>query len=96
MQEGGWLVAGTDPMDGIADITTQCTEGDPEYTDVYHEVYKLQAFHRSAHWDEVVDMVEKNNRQSSLATSAEDCAPLVSEVYRTHHTNSSRFRSLSR
>ena len=59
MQEGGWLVAGTDPMDGIADISTQCTEGDPEYTDVYHEVYKLEAFHRSGHWDEVVDMVEK-------------------------------------
>ena len=59
MQEGGWLVAGTDPMDGIADISTQCTEGDPEYTDVYHEVYRLQAFHRSGHWHEVVDMVEK-------------------------------------
>ena len=59
MQEGGWLVAGTDPMDGIADISTQCTEGDPEYTDVYHEVYKLEAFHRSGHWHEVVDMVEK-------------------------------------
>lgn len=59
MQKGGWLVAGTDPMDGIADISAQCTEGDSEYTDVYHEVYKLQAFHRSGHWHEVVDMVEK-------------------------------------
>ena len=59
MQEGGWLVADTDPMDGIADISTQCTEGDPEYTNVYHEVYKLEAFHRSGHWHEVVDMVEK-------------------------------------
>ena len=59
MQEGGWIVAGTDPMDGIADIAMQCTEGDPEYTDVYHAVYKLQAFHRSGHWSEVVDMVEK-------------------------------------
>ena len=59
MQEGGWIVAGTDPMDGIADISTQCTEGDPEYTDVYHEVYQLQAFHRSGHWHEVVDMVGK-------------------------------------
>lgn len=59
MQEGGWLVSGTDPIDGIADITTQCTEGDPEYTDVYHAVYKLEAFHRSGHWPEVVDMVEK-------------------------------------
>ena len=59
MQEGGWLVAGSDPMDGIADISAQCTEGDPEYTDVYHEVYKLEAFHRSGHWHEVVDMVAK-------------------------------------
>ncbi|MBI1924225.1 phytanoyl-CoA dioxygenase family protein [Candidatus Poribacteria bacterium] len=56
---GGWLVAGTDAMDGIADISRQCTEGDIEYTDVYHEVYKLEAFHRSAHWPEVMDMMEK-------------------------------------
>ena len=27
--EAGWLVAGTDPMEGIARIGTQCTEGDP-------------------------------------------------------------------
>ena len=59
MQEGGWLVAGTDPIDGIADISNQCTEGDIEYTEVYHEVYKLEAFHRSGHWHEVVNMVEK-------------------------------------
>ena len=58
---GGRLArrGGTDPMDGIADISTQCTEGDPEYTSVYHEVYKLEAFHRSGHWPEVVDMVGK-------------------------------------
>ena len=50
MQKGGWLIAGTDPMDGIADISRQCTEGDMGYTEVYHEIYKLEAFHRSAHW----------------------------------------------
>ncbi len=59
IQEGGWLVAGTDPMDGIADISRQCTEGDMGYTDVYHEVYKLEAFHRAGHWPEVLDMMEK-------------------------------------
>ena len=59
IQEGGWLVAGTDPMDGIADISRQCTEGNVEYTDVYHEVYKLEAFHRAGHWPEVLDMMEK-------------------------------------
>lgn len=59
IQAGGWLVAGTDPMDGIADISRQCTEGDLEYPKVYHEVYKLEAFHRSGHWPEVLDMMEK-------------------------------------
>ena len=54
-----WLVEGTDPIDGIADISKQCTEGDPEYTDVYHEVYKLEAFHRIAHEPEVINLLEK-------------------------------------
>lgn len=49
MQHGGWLVAGTDPMDGIANPAARSTEGDPEYTDVYHEVYKLQQFHEIGH-----------------------------------------------
>ncbi len=59
LQKGSWLVAGTDPIEGIANISAQCTEGDPEYTAVYHEIYKLELFHRSGHWPEVVDMVEK-------------------------------------
>ena len=59
MQKGGWLIAGTDPVDGIANIAAQCTEGDVAYTDVYHEVYKIEAFHRSAHWPEVTDMIAK-------------------------------------
>ncbi len=58
MQQGGWIVAGSDPVDGIANISAQCTEGDLAYTDVYHEVYKLEAFHRSAHSPEVLAMVE--------------------------------------
>ena len=28
VQEAGWLIAGTDPSAGIADIDKQCTEGD--------------------------------------------------------------------
>ena len=59
IQEGGWLVPGTDPIDGIADPSKACTEGDLGYTDVYHEVYKLQAFHQSGHWREVLDVLEK-------------------------------------
>jgi hypothetical protein len=59
IQQGGWLVPGTDPLEGIARVSAQCTEGDVAYTDVYHEVYKLEAFHRSAHWPEVTEMVAK-------------------------------------
>ena len=59
MMEGGWLVAGTDPVDGIADITKQCTEGDVEYTNVYRHVQAVESFHRSGHWPEVVSMIEK-------------------------------------
>lgn len=58
IQQGGWLVAGTDPMDGIANVAAQCTEGDLGYTDVYHKVYALESFHRSAHWPEVLNMME--------------------------------------
>ena len=57
MQEGGWLVTGTDPLDGIADPAARSTEGDLEYTDVYHKVYKLQAFHEIAHCSEVLDLL---------------------------------------
>ena len=57
--ERGWLVPGTDVMDGIADISTRCTEGDKEYTDVYRRVYSLESFHRSGHWTEVMAMMEK-------------------------------------
>lgn len=56
---GGWLIEGTDPMAGIADVTKQCTEPDIEYPAVYHEMYKLESFHRAGHWPEVMQMMEK-------------------------------------
>ena len=59
IQEVGWLLADTDPVDGITDISKQCTEGDLEYTAGYSQVYKLEAFHRAAHWPEVTEMIER-------------------------------------
>ena len=59
LQEHGWLQAGTDPLDGIAVVEAQCTEGDVNYTDVYHEVYRLQEFHRSGHWPVILDAMGK-------------------------------------
>ena len=59
LMEAGWLVAGTDPMDGIARIDAQCTEGDPEYAEIYHRVYSLEAFHQAGHWPEVLAVMEQ-------------------------------------
>jgi hypothetical protein len=59
IQDVGWLLPDTDPVDGIADISQQCTEGDLKYTDGYSQVYKLEAFHRAAHWPEVTEMIER-------------------------------------
>ena len=56
IQRVGWLVAGADPMDGIADMNMRYTEGDNEYSAGYAEVYKLENFHRSAHWAEFTNM----------------------------------------
>jgi len=59
LMEGGWLQPGTDPMDAIYRPGAQCTEGDLEYTDVYHQMYKLESFHRSGHWPEVLSLIGK-------------------------------------
>ena len=59
IRDGEWLEAGTELVDGIADPAKRCTEGDPEYTDVYHEVYKIQAFHEAAHQETVLNQMEK-------------------------------------
>lgn len=59
IQDVGWLIAGTDPMDGIADINMRYTEGDNEYSAGYAQVYRIENFHRSAHWPEFLDIVEK-------------------------------------
>lgn len=59
LMEGGWLVEGMEPMEGIARIEAQCTEGDPEYTEVYHQMYRLESLHRSGHWPEVLAVMEQ-------------------------------------
>jgi len=58
MQSGGWLVQGTDPVNGIANIDARSTEGDVGYTDVYHQVYRLQLFHEMAHSPELMEVLE--------------------------------------
>jgi hypothetical protein len=59
LQAGGWLVPGTDPEDGIAALNARCTEGDVEYPAVYHQVYRLESFHRAGHCPEVLQLLAK-------------------------------------
>lgn len=59
IQQIGWLIAGTDPMAGIADVNMRYTEGDNEYSAGYAEVYKNENFHRAGHWPEYLEVIEK-------------------------------------
>lgn len=59
MAAGGWLAPGTEPIAGIANPAARCTEGDLSYVDVYHQVYRLESFHRAAHWPAVLDVLAK-------------------------------------
>jgi ectoine hydroxylase-related dioxygenase (phytanoyl-CoA dioxygenase family) len=65
--DSGWLVAGTDPMDGIADPARRCTEGDLEYNEVYHRIYRLESFHRLPHESELTSVVERIMGRPAIA-----------------------------
>ena len=93
VQEAGWLIAGTDSA-GIADIDKQCTEGDRAYSDGYGRAYRLESFHRSAHWPEVMDMIEKIVGKP-IMPHPQKVLHLVSAVYRPHDAHSSGLCALS-
>jgi ectoine hydroxylase-related dioxygenase (phytanoyl-CoA dioxygenase family) len=57
--DGGWLQAGSDPIDGIAEVARKCAEGDPEYLAVYRGVQRLEAFHRMAHHPTILAVMER-------------------------------------
>ncbi len=85
MQAGGWLVQGTDPVDGIANSDARSTEGDAEYTDVYHQVYRLQAFHEIAHSPKVIDLLERV-RQCPMIPQPQKVARLWFPKFTEHTT----------
>ena len=77
IQQIGWLVADTDPMDGIADISMRYTEGDNEYSAGYAEVYKIENFHRSGALARIPGHRREDGRPGDHAASAEDRPHLV-------------------
>lgn len=56
---GGWLEPNTDLDEGIAALEARCTEGDVEYREVYHQIYRLESFHRIAHCPQVMELLAK-------------------------------------
>ena len=59
LRDGGWLQPGTNLIDGIADVSKKCAEGDPEYIPVYHKVQRLEAFHRMGHAPSILALMER-------------------------------------
>lgn len=58
-REGGWLQTRTNLAEGIVNLSRKCTEGDLEYTKVYHEIYKLESFHQAGHWPIILETLKK-------------------------------------
>ena len=58
MHECGWIALGSELADGVAALDRRCAEGDPEYQATYHQVYRLESFHRAGHAAEVVGLLE--------------------------------------
>jgi ectoine hydroxylase-related dioxygenase (phytanoyl-CoA dioxygenase family) len=48
-QSEGWLKAGSNVDDGVADLSRSCMEPQPEYFRVVNQVQKLEALHRLVH-----------------------------------------------
>ena len=85
MQAGGWLIAGTDPIDGLANPDFRSTEGDLEYTDVYHQVYRLQSFHQIGHDPGLISLLEKV-RGCSMMSQPQKVARLWFPKFTDHTT----------
>ena len=58
LREAGWVEAGTDLVDGIADLSKICVEPEPAYLAVYNHVLKLEAFNRLADQPEILRLMD--------------------------------------
>jgi ectoine hydroxylase-related dioxygenase (phytanoyl-CoA dioxygenase family) len=61
MAEAGWLQAGTDPVDRMAEMGARCAEGDgsARFKAVYDAVFGLPSFHRLPHHPAVAAMMKR-------------------------------------
>ena len=59
LRDCGWIRDGSELLDGVADVSLRCAEGDLAYAAVYHQMYRLESFHRAGHWPSVMNVMEK-------------------------------------
>ena len=55
--EGGWLKAGTDPADGIANGERVYLDPEPDYVKVYGEIQTVEGFHRLGHSPAIIQVM---------------------------------------
>jgi ectoine hydroxylase-related dioxygenase (phytanoyl-CoA dioxygenase family) len=58
MAAAGWLKAGTDPDESIAEPSRACVDPEPAYLEVYRPMYRLEALHAIAHHPAVMGVLE--------------------------------------
>ena len=58
-QRHGWIKAGSNPSDGIAEPSRACAEPEADFYEIYRDIYKLEAFHRLAHSTDIIEPHER-------------------------------------
>ncbi|MBI2941167.1 MAG: phytanoyl-CoA dioxygenase family protein [Chloroflexi bacterium] len=56
-REAGWLIEGSDLLEGRADVAKTCVDLDPAYVQVYQRVLRLEVFHTLAHHPAVLGVI---------------------------------------
>ena len=59
LQRAGWLKEGAPLIDGIGNGRRVYVEPEPDFLEVYQEVQKMESFHRLAHSQAILDVMEK-------------------------------------
>lgn len=59
LREAGWVRADGPLEEAFADLGGFCVEPQPQYMEIYHRLYKLQAFHAIQHHPNLIGLFER-------------------------------------
>ena len=49
LSAAGWLLPGFDPLERMADLNSACGDPDPEFKQIYEQIFSLESLHTFAH-----------------------------------------------